>query len=31
MPISEGMLTENNIYTFIYTGTNWEVLGDITG
>ena len=31
IPISAGMLTENSIYTFIYTGTYWEVLGDITG
>ncbi len=29
--ISAGILTEGNIYTFIYTGINWEVLGDITG
>lgn len=29
--ISAGMLTENNIYTFVYDGTNWVVLGDITG
>lgn len=28
--ISSGMLTENNIYTFIYTGAHWDVLGDIT-
>lgn len=25
------MLTEDNIYTFIYDGTNWNILGDITG
>ena len=29
--ISAGLLTENNIYTFIYDGTKWNVLGDITG
>lgn len=28
--ISEGLLTENNIYGFIYDGTNWVVIGDIT-
>lgn len=28
--IITGMLTANNIYTFIYTGTYWEVIGDIT-
>ena len=28
--ISADMLTENNIYTFIYDGTHWNVLGDIT-
>lgn len=27
--ISIGMLSENHIYTFIYDGTNWNVLGDI--
>lgn len=31
MPITGGMLTEGNIYTFIYTGIRWEILGDITG
>ena len=25
------MLSEDNIYTFIYDGTNWCVIGDITG
>jgi hypothetical protein len=25
------MLSEDHIYTFIYDGTNWVVLGDITG
>lgn len=29
--ISAGMLSENHIYTFVYDGTNWVVLGDITG
>lgn len=29
--ISAGMLSANHIYTFIYDGTNWVVLGDITG
>ena len=29
--ISDSLLTENNIYTFIYDGTNWNVIGDITG
>ena len=29
--ISANMLTENNIYTFIYDGSHWNVLGDITG
>ena len=29
--ISAGMLTSGNIYTFVYDGVNWNVLGDITG
>ena len=29
--ISDGMLTEGNIYTFVYDGLYWNVLGDITG
>ena len=29
--ISAGMLTEGNIYTFIYDGIHWVILGDITG
>ena len=29
--ISANMLTENNIYTFIYDGVHWCVLGDIIG
>lgn len=29
--ISSGMLTEDNIYTFIYDGSNWSIVGDITG
>lgn len=29
--INANMLSEDNIYTFIYTGTNWEIVGDITG
>lgn len=29
--IGANMLSENNIYTFIYTGTQWELVGDITG
>lgn len=29
--ISAGILTENNIYTFIYDGIKWNVLGDVTG
>ena len=29
--ISANMLTEGNIYTFIYDGVNWNILGDITG
>ena len=29
-PIVDNFLTEGNIYTFIYTGTNWELVGDIT-
>ena len=29
--ISANLLTEDNIYTFIYDGTKWNVLGDITG
>lgn len=31
VPISSGMLSDGNIYTFVYTGTYWEVIGDITG
>lgn len=31
VPISAGMLVEDNIYTFIYDGTNWALLGDIIG
>lgn len=27
--ISADMLTENNIYTFVYDGSHWNVLGDI--
>lgn len=29
--INADMLSENHIYTFVYDGTNWVVLGDITG
>lgn len=29
--IGANMLSEDNIYTFIYTGTRWELVGDITG
>ena len=29
--ISANMLTENNIYTFIYDGSHWSIVGDITG
>lgn len=29
--INANMLSEDNIYTFIYTGINWEIVGDITG
>lgn len=29
--ISANMLTEGNIYTFIYDGNHWNVVGDITG
>lgn len=29
--IESGVLTENNIYTFIYDGIHWNVVGDITG
>ena len=25
------MLSEGNIYTFIYTGVHWDIVGDITG
>jgi hypothetical protein len=25
------MLSEDNIYTFIYTGVHWDIVGDITG
>ena len=31
MQISANMLTPDNIYTFIYDGSHWNVLGDITG
>ena len=31
MQISANMLTADNIYTFIYDGEHWNVLGDITG
>ena len=31
MAIGANMLSEDNIYTFIYTGTRWELVGDITG
>lgn len=29
-PITTGTLTSDHIYTFVYTGTNWELIGDIT-
>ena len=29
--ISANTLSEDNIYTLIYTGTQWEIVGDITG
>lgn len=29
--ISAGMLTADHIYTFVYDGTNWTVLGDLAG
>ena len=29
--INANTLSEDNIYTFIYTGINWEIVGDITG
>lgn len=29
--INANTLSEDNIYTLIYTGTNWEIVGDITG
>lgn len=29
--ISAGLLTEDNIYIFIYDGTHWNIMGDITG
>ena len=29
--ISAGLLTEDNIYIFIYDGTHWNIIGDITG
>lgn len=29
--IASGQLTADNIYTFVYDGTNWSLLGDITG
>ena len=29
--ISANTLSEGNIYTLIYTGTQWEIVGDITG
>lgn len=29
--INENMLTEDNIYTFIYTGIHWDIVGDVTG
>ena len=31
VPISSGMLTEDNIYTFVYDGVHWSIVGDITG
>ena len=29
--ISDNLLTEDNIYTFVYDGVHWNVIGDITG
>lgn len=29
-PILANTLTAGNIYTFVYTGTHWEIIGDIT-
>lgn len=29
--INANMLSEDNIYTFIYTGVHWDIVGDITG
>lgn len=29
--INANMLSEDNIYTFIYTGAHWDIVGDITG
>lgn len=29
--INADALTDGNIYTFIYDGTNWNIIGDITG
>ena len=29
--IGANMLSEGNIYTFIYTGVHWDIVGDITG
>lgn len=29
--VNANTLSEDNIYTFIYTGVNWEIIGDITG
>lgn len=29
-PVMANVLTSGNIYTFIYTGTYWEIVGDIT-
>lgn len=31
VPISSNMLTEDNIYTFVYDGVHWSIVGDITG
>lgn len=31
VPISANMLTEDNIYTFVYDGVHWTIVGDITG
>ena len=31
MQISANILSEDNIYTFIYTGVHWDIVGDITG